>query len=129
MFFSIIPLLILSVIYGLAIFGSAKILRKMGVSSKKIIILSFLVFGTLTGFLVAWLWPKNIGLLINIYSVFLGDKVYHLSIRYLGVKGSFQAHYTIPWILRIPQVYVIVSVIFWGLIGLLIQIIQNRRIK
>ena len=125
----ILPLLILSAIYGLAIFGFIVILRKMEIPSKKRIILSFLIFGTVTGFLVAWAWPKDIGVLINIFTAFLGDEVYQLSILYLGDISSPQAHYTIPWILRIPQVYVIVSIIFWGLIGLLIQFIYNRRIK
>lgn len=125
----ILPLLILSTIYGLTIFGFTVILRKMGVSSQKAILLSFLAFGTLTGFLVAWAWPKEIGILLNIFTVFLGDEVYQLSILYLGDISSSQAHYTIPWILRIPQVYVIVSVIFWGFVGLLIQIVYNRKIK
>jgi hypothetical protein len=121
----ILPILILSVIYGLAIFGSAVILRKMGVSSKKVIILSFLVFGAVTGFLVAWVWPGEIGVFINIFTVFLGDEVYQLSTRYLGDISSPQAHYTIPWILRIPQIYVPASIIFWGLVGLSLQLVYN----
>ena len=125
----ILPLLVLSAIYGLAIFGFIVVLRKMGISSKKRVILSFLIFGIVTGFLVAWAWPKDISVLINIFTAFLGDEVYQLSILYLGDISSPQAHYTIPWILRIPQVYVIVSIMFWGLIGLLIQFIYNKRIK
>jgi len=125
----ILPLFILSAIYVFAIFGLIVILSKMGVSSKRRIFLSFLVFGTATGFLVAWTWPKDIGVLINMYTVFLGDEVYKLSILYLGEPHSPQAHYTIPWILRIPQVYPIISIIFWSLLGLLIQSICNRKKK
>ncbi len=127
----ILPLLILSAIYGLAIFGLIVVLRKFEILSEKRIILSFLIFGIVTGFLVAWRWAwhRDIEIIINIFTVFLGDEVYKLSIMYLGDISSPQAHYTIPWILRIPQVYVIVSIIFWGLIGLLIQFIYNRRIK
>jgi uncharacterized membrane protein YeaQ/YmgE (transglycosylase-associated protein family) len=125
----ILPLLILSTIYGVAIFGVFAGLSKMGISSKKRVFLSSLIFGILTGFLVAWAWPSEGGIFINIFPVLLGDEVYSSSIVHFGDPSSLQAHYTIPWILRIPQVYVIVSIIFWGLIGLVTQFIYNRKTK
>jgi len=56
----------------------------------------------------------------------LGDKIYEVSILFFGDPSSPQAHFSIPWLLRIPQVYVPVSVFFWVIVGLLIQTIYNR---
>ncbi|GBE18683.1 hypothetical protein BMS3Abin16_01289 [archaeon BMS3Abin16] len=126
--FTTLVLLILSVIYGLTIFGIIVILRRIGISRKKGIVLSFLIFGAVTGFLVARVWPKDLIMFINIFTTFLGEEVYQFSILYLGDISSSQAHYTIPWILRIPQVYAIVSIVFWGVLGLLLQRVYNKRI-
>lgn len=126
-FYFILPLLILYSIYGLAVFGLVVFFRKIEVSSKKRVALSFLTFGIVTGALVAWYWPYDIIVLINPITAVLGDIVYRSSIQYLGDPNSPQAHYTVPWIFRIPQVYVSVSTIFWGLMGLLIQLIYNWR--
>ena len=79
------------------------------------------------GFFAAWLWPADSSFYLNIFPALLGDQIYNLSIRYFGDTISPQAHYTIPWILRIPQVYVITSIVVYGLIGLLVQLAYNRR--
>jgi hypothetical protein len=100
----IVQLLVLSVIYGLAIFGLTVVLRQLGLAAKKSICLSWVLFGIGTGFLVAWAWPGDVSILINVFTVVLGDEVYHVSFLYLGDTRSPQAHYTIPWILRLPQV-------------------------
>lgn len=125
----ILPLFILSAIYGLVILGLIMILRKMQVSVKKAILLSFLVFGMVTGFLTAWVWPTDSSIYFNVFATLLGDQVYNLSIQYFGDMSSPQAHYTIPWILRIPQVYVIASIVLYGLVGLLLQLVYNRRTR
>ena len=81
---------------------------------KIIFIFGFIAFGLAVGFLT--LWQFNHGsdsqLFLNIPSYFLGDGIYHLSIEYFGNPNSSQAHYTIPWILRVPQVYVLSSIMF-----------------
>ena len=123
----LLPLLIFCIIYGLAIFGLVKILSRMGVSSKKNIVISFFVFGIFIGFLILYTWHYDVVVLVSIFTVFLGDYVYQTSIQFLGNPNSAQAHYSIPWILRIPQVYVPVSIIFWSLMGGLIQYVYNRR--
>ena len=97
----------------------------MGVSSERRIVLSFPIFGTVTGYLVVRAWPSDIGVAINIFTNFLGYEVYHLSILYLAEPN----HYTIPWILRIPQVQFPVSIVFWSLLGALVQFIYNRRTR
>lgn len=127
MFFgTIIPLFILPAIYGLIILGLIVVFRKMQLPSKKVILLGFLVFGTAIGFFTAWLWPADSSFYFNVFGALLGDQVYNLSIQYFGDIISPQAHYTIPWILRIPQVYVITSIVLYGLVGLLLQLIYNR---
>ncbi len=127
MFFgTIIPLFILPAIYGLIILGLIVVFRKMQLPSKKVILLGFLVFGTAIGFFTAWLWPADSSFYFNVFGALLGDQVYNLSIQYFGDIISPQAHYTIPWILRIPQVYVITSIVLYGSVGLLLQLIYNR---
>ena len=122
----VFPLFILPAIYGLVILGLVMAFRKMQVSSKKIIRLGFLVFGTVIGFLTAWAWPADSSFYFNAFGALLGDQVYNLSIRYFGDIISPQAHYTIPWILRVPQVYVITSIVVYGLVGLVLQLVYNR---
>lgn len=123
----IVQLLVLTVVYGLALFGIFTGLGTLGISREKRISLSFLLFGTVTGFLVAWAWPGDLAVLINYVTAFLGDEVYHVATLYLGDISSPQAHYTIPGILRIPQVYVVVSIVVWSMIGAVIQFVYNRR--
>lgn len=125
----IFPVLILSAIYGIVILGLVLLLRKMGVSGRRAIILSFLVFGTATGILTAWVWPIDSSIYFNLFASFLGDQVYNLSIQFFGDASSPQAHYTIPWILRIPQVYVITSIVGCGLVSLPLQWIYNRGLR
>lgn len=128
----IIGVLLLCLLYaGYAgvVYGLVVVLRKMRVSSKKAILLSFLLFGAGAGFFLAWLWPNEGSFILNIPAAFSGDEIYILSIRYFGDPSSAHAHDTIPWMLRIPQVYVIASIIFWGLIGLLVQLARNKRVK
>ena len=122
-----IPLLIFHILYGLVIFSLIVVFRKIGIFLKRRVFLSFLILGIIMGFLVVWLWIYDIIVLINPITVLLGHQVYQLSIQYLGNPNSPQAHYSIPWILRIPHIFVFISITFWGLVGLLIQLIYNRR--
>lgn len=81
-FGAILPLFILSATYGLVTWGLVTILRKMRVSLKKVILLAFLVFGIATGFLTAWVWPRDSSVCFNVFAALLGDRVYDLSIQY-----------------------------------------------
>jgi hypothetical protein len=93
------------------------------------ILLGFLLFGLLMGFLTA-LWSQlsdNI-FLPNFPAVLYGDAVYEYSIILFGNPNFSQAHYTIPWLLRVPQVYVPVSMLFWGLCGLVIQLASSAQL-
>lgn len=96
---------------------------------KKIIISCFIVFGLIVGFISVWFSRNTDAIfLANIPGSGLGDLVYALSIRFLGDPNSAQAHYTIPWLLRVPQVYVATSIIFWGIAGTLFTILFKPKV-
>ena len=78
---------------------------------------------------VWWAGIYDVMFFPNIPGVFLGDAAYGLAILYLGDPSSNYAHYTIPWILRINQVYVPISIALWGLIGLAIQLVYKQKQK
>jgi hypothetical protein len=94
---------------------------------KSQILKGFIVYGVTVGLLSYWWWRISDNLfLLNIPGDLLGYLVYDLSIKFLGNPFSPQAHYTIPWILRIPQVFVPVSVIFWGTFGLALLAVYDK---
>ena len=96
---------------------------------KKFIIIGFIIFGVLVGFAAVWFREHtDMVFLLNIPGTLLGDALYGLSIRFLGDQHSSQAHYTIPWLLRIPQVYVPASIFFWGVIGIIFTVALKPRI-
>jgi len=78
----ILPLLILPAIYGLVILGLVMAFRKMQVSSKKAILLGFLVVGIAVGFLTGWAWPADSSFCFNVFGALLGDQIYSMSIHY-----------------------------------------------
>jgi hypothetical protein len=93
---------------------------------KSKILFFFLLYGIFVGFLSFWWWNISDNLfLLNIPGMLLGDKVYDLSINLIGDPFSPQAHFTIPWVFRTPQVYVPVSVLFWGIFGIIIERLRN----
>ena len=82
----------------------------------------FLLYGVAVGFISTWWWGLSDNLFLpNVPGTLIGDGVYGLSIELLGNPSSAQAHYSIPWVLRIPQIYVPVTIIFWGLFGLIVH--------
>ncbi len=115
------------VVYSVVIWGLTRALRKLGIPAKLNIVLGFLFFGVGAGLWAALAWPLDSITLINFPAVFLGDTLYQQSILYLGDPSSSQAHYTIPWFLRVPQVHFIASIMLWGLLGLVIQLTYNQR--
>ena len=82
----------------------------------------FLLYGVTVGLLSFWWWSiSDSPFLLNIPGELIGYQVYEIAIRLLGDPFSPQAHYSIPWVLRIPQVFIPVSTLLWGVIGLGIQ--------
>lgn len=117
---------VLVAIYGLVIRGCTVVLRLVGVSAKTRVVLSFMVFGVTAGLLIVWQWPGDMVLVYNFPAAILGDEIYQWSIQLFGDPTSSNAHETIPWFLRIPQVLAIASVVFWGQLGSLVQFAVNR---
>jgi hypothetical protein len=122
-----LPIVVLFVIYGLVLWGLILALRRLGIPSKGRIIIAFLVFAAGMGVWASLAWPLDMLTMINLPASLFGDALYQWSIRYLGDPGSPQAHYTIPWLLRVPQVYVLASIVFWGCLGLVLQLAVNLR--
>ena len=69
------------------------------------------IYMVITGIIITLLWPQESTVYFNPLLVMLGDKIYNKAINVIGDPTSPQAHYTIPWPLRIPQVYFITSII------------------
>jgi hypothetical protein len=94
------------------------------------ILTGFLVYGLAVGLLSSWWWGISDNLfLLNIPGELLGYEVYGIAIRLLGDSSLPQAHYSIPWILRVPQVFVPVSALLWGVIGLVLQTAYVKLIR
>ena len=98
----------------------------MALIQKNKLLAFFVIYGLIVSFLSVLWWYYSDNLLIpNIPGIIISDKAYSLSVDLLGDPSSSQAHYTIPWMLRIPQIYVPVSIIFWGLFGLMTRSCQR----
>lgn len=121
----VLIIVVLFILYSAVILGLVLALLRLRVPASIAIVSGFLIFGVLAGFAVIGLWPNDTSVIVNFPASLIGDWIYQASIQYLGDPSSFQAHYTIPWILRVPQVYVLASLMFWGLIGLLVQLVRN----
>ncbi len=113
----IVPLIVITATYGLVVLAGAGILRKLTIPFRRSIILSLFIFGVATGLLMVWLWPRETIALINVFAMLLGDEIYQRAIEFLGDPHSDQAHSTIPWLLRIPQVYMVASIMCSGLVA------------
>ncbi len=103
-------LLLLAAIYGSAIAGLVWLIRRWRATNGHAVFVSFLIFGLTTGILAVLLWPHDSSVLPNVLGVWAGDWVYVQTIERIGDPHSPQAHYTIPWVLRVPQVYAITSI-------------------
>jgi hypothetical protein len=85
-----------------------------------------LLFGTALGLASVVLWPKDLGVYLNIPGTAAGDWVYRFSIEAFGNPHSDQAHYSIPWMMRVPQIHAVVSPILYLLPGIAVQWVYNR---
>ena len=122
----LIPLLPL---YGVVILVLAFALHRLGIGRTQVIFSSVALFGILSGTLAALHELGEAEILYNTLGVDLGYDVYDLSIDRLGNPHSAYAHYTIPWALRIPQVFLFTSSVVWSLLGLLLQLTVNLVAK
>jgi hypothetical protein len=88
--------------------------------------IGFVIYGVVVGLLsVAWHGAgREVPLPLNIPGELLAYSVYERAIQWLGNPGSPQADLSIPWLLRLPQVYVVASTVFWGLAGLVVSCVK-----
>ncbi len=87
----------------------------------RVVFLAYIGYGLFVGVLtIVWLRSGGESYLFNIPGQLLGQEAYLWMIEIAGHPSSPQAHYTIPWMLRTPQVYVPASVLAWATIGLLV---------
>ncbi len=87
----------------------------------RLILVAYTLYGILVGLLtVLWLRSGGESYLPNLPGQILGEWAYDWAIAAIGDPTSSQARYTIPWILRVPQVIVPASVLVWGLTGLIV---------
>ena len=94
---------------------------------RNVLFILVVVYGLVVGFVSVWWWHYSDNLFFpNIPGILIGDKIYSLSINLLGDPLSSQANYSIPWVLRVPHIYVPVSIILWGLVGLIIQMLWKK---
>jgi len=120
-------MVVLHAAYGLIVWSVVLLLRRFEVLPRARVLAGFVIAGVIGGLVAVWAWPADLAVLLDLPGVLLGDLVYSWSIAYLGDPASSQAHFTIPWLLRVPQVYVPVSTLFWGFVGLVVQAVVNRK--
>lgn len=116
-------------VYGLIVWGIVVLFRRVQPLPRTRLLVGFLVAGLVAGIVAMVAWPADVAALLNLPGVLLGDAVYSGSISLIGDPSSSQAHFTIPWPLRVPQVYLLVSVLVWGIAGSIVQAAVNRKTK
>jgi hypothetical protein len=113
----ILPLILLTIGYGTILLGLVLLLRKLGVPSRWVILLAFLIFGTVTGLLTAWVWPIDSSVYLNVWASLLGDLIYSRSGAWLEKI----------WPLQVPQVYLLSSLVLYGTLGIFLQGLVTRK--
>ena len=112
--------------HSLLIIGLALVLLRLGASRRWAVLAAFVAFGAAAGIAAALLWPLDSCALVNPLGVLAGDWLYTAFIQAFGDPNSAQAHYTVPWLLRVPQVYVPASVALYAILGAVAQRLWNR---
>jgi len=117
MFYNALPLAIL----GLLLF-------LVGVPKNRLIFISFTLFGILSGLAAALYGHSDGQAIFNALGVGLGDAIHpYLMEHFSDPNSAYSASssYSIPWIMRTPQIVLFTSAISFSLIGLVVQLIYN----
>jgi hypothetical protein len=122
----LMTILLLIIVYALLIAVVAALLKRLGTGQRVTMLLAFVVFGVFAGVMAAWVWPYDSSIYPNLPAVLIADAIYNWAAREIA-SGSADAHSGIPWLLRIPQIYIWASTTLSGLLGLILQILINRR--
>lgn len=122
----LIVLMVWAPVYFIPIYALNRIMRAIDVSGQWRIFLSVSIFGILLGFLSSLsLNNKEALFSFNMPGMYVGEQIYNYAIQHIGDPHSSFAHYTIPWILRIPQGYMLPSAVIWSFLGAIGQVIYN----
>ena len=119
-------LALVSLIYAGAISALWLVFRRLGVARGRAAFYSLVTVGLVTGILAGILWPLDSSTLPNVYGVLLGDWLYDHTIQWIGDPHSDNAHETVPWLFRVPQVYVTASTALYAVIGLVLWLALGR---
>jgi hypothetical protein len=115
------------IIYGLLVWVLAKRIGSYRPLSKIAFLLACLVVGLIAGLLTVFFWSRiDTVVYPNMAASLLGDQVYIWATSKVA-PGVASPHYAIAWPLRIPQVYAFISVILFGVVGLVLQTAYNRN--
>ncbi len=125
----IFNVLALTAVYVLIIWLIAALLRQVKALKNLFLGLAFLLFGFASSLLAAWLWPFDSAVYPNLYALLLGDKLYITVTNWLADPALPSGHRPVPWIFELPWVYIMTGSLFFGLIGLLLQVAANRRMS
>ncbi len=89
--------------------------------SKGWLLVCFLLFGIIIGFVTIWHDQRyDTAFFLNLPGYLLGVAFHGSWTRFISEAK--------PWIMRVPQVYVLSSLLFWGLIGILLSIFVKPKI-
>ena len=81
----------------------------------------FSVFGLVTGIITGWHDRRyDTPFPLNVPGYMLGEFFEGLWVRFVSDA--------VPWILQIPQVYVLASILFWSLAGVLLIVFVKPRV-
>jgi hypothetical protein len=115
------------IIYGLLVWVLAKLIGSYRPLSKIAFLLACLVVGLIAGLLTVFLWSRiDTVVYPNMAASLLGDQVYIWATSKVA-PGVAAPHCAIAWPLRIPQVYAFISIILFGVVGLVLQTAYNRN--
>jgi len=95
--------------------------RQLSIMKKIIIIVCFLIYGIILGFASIWYDRHgDTGLYLNIPGYLLGTVFESGWTRFIGGIR--------PWVMRMPQVYVLSSALSWGLLGTFFVVFLKPKI-
>jgi hypothetical protein len=123
----VLPIILLLFVYAGLVAGLTWAFSRLPRLARWRFLAGILCFGLLTSLLAVWIWPLDSSVYANLFSVLLGDVLYNQATNWFGPADPAQAHLAVPWLLRVPQIYLTVSLPLYGLLGLVCQLIDDRR--
>lgn len=114
-------------VYALVIWLLARLFQRFEPVAQWSILIACVIVGIVSGFLTVLLWPRLDSILYpNVLAFVIGEQIYAWATGSVP-PGTPSPHFAIPWILRIPQLFVLTSLLLLALFGLIVQLIANNR--